>query len=839
MKRLLTFFTLALFSQILNAQTVVGCTDPAASNYNPLAESDDNTCCYALALTVTCDQNADLNVFESELFSNLSTTVYPGTRSVCLQGTCFTLYCINYSAETALYSFAVSNGDSFEISVEPGQQQAWAWTPGTEPQLGCSDPTACNYNPTIACASFMNCNYDCYGCTDPTATNFTPGATVDNGTCCYGIDGCTDPFACNYDANATCSFNVFCDYACYGCTNPSSPSYNPSATIDDGSCCTLETYTTLTSTSGGYVYIFGSSNTSIGFYIAANEPYSFCLPEGCFTFDYYPEFLDNNNITFTMVRNGETLLNISQENIGTYFTDFSVNAEEGCIDPSACNFNPNANCYNYDLCDYSCIGCTDPNADNFNPNATVDNGTCCYEQYTIDAGTTGYWYAYDYLGTYLGGGYLTENNTLCAPLGCFNIYVYTDEYNQFEVSITNNEGNIVFSEFTNGFGYILIPFDINGVSGCTNPYACNYDPNATCPDEASCTYDCYGCIDPIAPNYNPDATLDNGTCCYNSWYTIEFSQDTHWAISSYTEEGNFYESGFYPEQNGFCLPEGVCFDMSVSTNDISNVSYSIFDAQGNLVASGVTPSYSYTSVSLSSENIIGCMYPQACNYNPNATCQDWYSCDYSCYGCTNPEAFNYDETATFDDGTCCTSGWVTFNADQPAYLTAYNGDYTQYASLSYPQETGFCSFDGCFTVYVYSYFSEPINFTLTDNLGNILLEGTTDMYGFFQGSIGIDGEIAGCTDSNACNYNPEATCNDGNCNYYCGGCLDANAINYFPGALFDDGSCFYTIEPPMMQLQTETMEAEEMYYVRMDVMSVGNGAPYIMMNSLNTQMNMI
>jgi hypothetical protein len=43
----------------------------------------------------------------------------------------------------------------------------------------------------------------------------------------------------------------------------------------------------------------------------------------------------------------------------------------------------------------------------------------------------------------------------------------------------------------------------------------------------------------------------------------------------------------------------------------------------------------------------------------------------------------------------------------------------------------------------------------------------------------------------------------------------------------------------MMQLQTETMEAEEMYYVRMDVMSVGNGAPYIMMNSLNTQMNMI
>jgi hypothetical protein len=47
------------------------------------------------------------------------------------------------------------------------------------------------------------------------------------------------------------------------------------------------------------------------------------------------------------------------------------------------------------------------------------------------------------------------------------------------------------------------------------------------------------------------------------------------------------------------------------------------------------------------------------------------------------------------------------------------------------------------------------------------------------------------------------------------------------------------MEPPMMQLQTESFEAEDVYYVRMDVLSVGNGAPYIMMNTLNTEMNMI
>jgi gliding motility-associated-like protein len=49
------------------------------------------------------------------------------------------------------------------------------------------------------------------------------------------------------------------------------------------------------------------------------------------------------------------------------------------------------------------------------------------------------------------------------------------------------------------------------VYGCTNPIACNYNPNAGC-DDGSCNLP--GCIDPIACNYDLNADCDDGSCTY-------------------------------------------------------------------------------------------------------------------------------------------------------------------------------------------------------------------------------------------------------------------------------------------------------------------------------------
>jgi hypothetical protein len=60
--------------------------------------------------------------------------------------------------------------------------------------------------------------------------------------------------------------------------------------------------------------------------------------------------------------------------------------------------------------------------------------------------------------------------------------------------------------------------------------------------------------------------------------------------------------------------------------------------------------------------------------------------------------------------------------------------------------------------------------------------------------------IPGCTDSEALNYNPDATVDDGSCIYCVWGCMDPNADNYDIEATCDDGSCLY----PLVDCTDET-----------------------------------
>ena len=58
----------------------------------------------------------------------------------------------------------------------------------------------------------------------------------------------------------------------------------------------------------------------------------------------------------------------------------------GCMNPAACDFNPDATlagaCYDYT----SCTGCTSEGADNYDPTATLNNDVCMFGGCTIPWG---------------------------------------------------------------------------------------------------------------------------------------------------------------------------------------------------------------------------------------------------------------------------------------------------------------------------------------------------------------------------------------------------------------------------------------------------------------------
>ncbi|MDB2368928.1 T9SS type A sorting domain-containing protein, partial [Flavobacteriales bacterium] len=184
-----------------------------------------------------------------------------------------------------------------------------------------------------------------YGCISQDALNYNPEADTDDGSCVMPIFGCMNEGAVNYNPNA--NVNMACIYA--GCTDNSALNFNPNATQDDESCC----YSSDDCSDDIEIITGCTDPTAFNFNAQAIEDDGSCIPVvlGCMDF-----FADNYNAN-------------ANTNDGCIYY--------GCTYPNSINYDPTAN-----TDDGSCIdavyGCTDEDADNYYSEANVDNGQCQY-----------------------------------------------------------------------------------------------------------------------------------------------------------------------------------------------------------------------------------------------------------------------------------------------------------------------------------------------------------------------------------------------------------------------------------------------------------------------------
>jgi len=487
--------------------TCGGCTDLSACNYNPAATIDDGSC---IAPNNACPSpcNVVLGCTNPEA-SNYDAAANCDDGSCILNQGCTNPNACNYIPSATLEDGTCEFGDT--DCPDP-----------CNPILGSTDFNASNYNPTANCED-GSCVYP-EGCTNPAACNYDFLAVVDDGSCdlgnlncpdpCNAILGCTDATACNYNPSVNCD-DGSCDYS--SCTNASIGDYvwndingdgiqDPSEPGIEGVLITLTfpsgTTTTQTTDQSGF---YDFTNLAVGDYVVTvgdGPPGTQLTTIGSYTVNL-TEGQDYNDADF----------GFAAENI------------PGCTATTACNYNPNAteddgSCdFGNTNCPDACsavLGCTDPDACNYDATANCDNGSCDYGnqncpdnpcdpecdsdpcQVTVDFTKSDCGECNGVLSIDVEG-YLVDN----INQWFIELWLGQNSSGQLLNQNATNSPPVVYDQLCEGDYFIRITGIAGVVEDCINEFY--LDLSGDCD---------YGCTDPIACNYNPESAIDDGSCDY-------------------------------------------------------------------------------------------------------------------------------------------------------------------------------------------------------------------------------------------------------------------------------------------------------------------------------------
>ena len=456
---------------------------------------------------------------------------------------------------------------------------------------------------------------------------------------------------------------------------------------------------------------------------------------------------------------------------------------EGCMNSDATNYNASANVDNG-----SCVilGCNDPTAFNYNTAATADDGSCIPIIYgCLDSNDVNYYASANTPcdGTAPGcdgtvttcGGPGTYPGECCEDtvLGCTN--PNAPNYNP---NANVDDGTCIIGGCTDSTALNYDPLataDCAGiaggsdvscccyVSGCTDSTAVNYNA-AACQDDGSCIACVYGCMDSIATNYDPNATCDDGTCTGNILL----------ACTDPTADN------YDPSPN------------AVSDNDLCNycVSPIQFDESlggPNSNTSTLALLYGYTSNNNPNEALLvinntwsASLLPFNQNQtSPNNAVIDTFTIwtrdcgsSNSNFGTNNYGGCSLWTTRTL--GTCPPQA----SGHACSVLSGSTVDWINVDASDFSTSGWAHSNQGTFDVDgAGSAFEKGLDHAYEIKVVATCVGGTT--YEAIHQFASIGANVSGCTDPTACNYNSNATNDDGSCEYAsCYGCTDPNSPSY-------------------------------------------------------------
>jgi hypothetical protein len=800
MKKILCYqpllaFLFALISFDAVAQNIgeqlFGCTDPAACNYEPFASIDDGSCAFGA----------------NALFSLEPYLVY--------EADCSTFIALDEIPEEGPYVFSE---DGNVYAPEMGEDFVIAqWSAcGDEATLFApfgGDPIGfiVIINGQIIGQSEGGCfvlsSANSAGCTDESAINYNPLANEDDASCLYSN-------LCGNVVNVDGVNSGFYDYYWSGDWSIESQG-NGMVTIEDTE-----------------MFIVGS-NESEGLNVLTQATI-LAQFTGTYTFDYfYTTSGDAVQFDIAYYINGERV-NITPsfkempEDLTASFLEGSVSFEASEGDLIGFGIDAIVNCCggatltisNFTFPAPVCNpGCSNPTADNYNPEAETFNNDVC-----IWTDACGNLTDSNGNGANFEGSFAPEN------------WAFTSEGN----------GNYEFDapDFFNSFGSNLVITGSDTGEG-------NGDAMAT---ELSM-------LAPISGTYS-------------------FS----WGYNA-AEFFNIQDLPYYINGDAITLIDED--DIVIEENErglfMFGGTISFYAEAGTTIGFGVD---SFDDCCGAGELVIfnfawpvdcvgGCLDDTAANYNPevdydNGWCLYLNACDEPQTALGNTPGFNGDYAPELWSINSMGDGSVNHDADQIVIVGSNEGEG---GSEILTETTIVATLDGTYTFdWIYSTFDgAQYDIAYSINGEVVDLTQSVDEFGFSFGNSGQSGSVAlevlagdvigfginaidnccgsatliinhfsypsgvcspGCTDETACNYNADATFDDGSCDYSCYGCTDTEALNYDSEATTDDGSCIFECEAPVVT-SAGLVCTEGEFEVEITVLSLGNTAPYILSNSIN------